>query len=92
MQMMASMSSKREDIISENTGDEEQMQVVMREINPFSCWVGGHLTHMRPPHAVLVYQHSSCISTPCRRTPYISKLNADSCDSDDSLVVPFASA
>lgn len=40
--MMASMSAKRQDIMSETTGESQQMGVKLRDIDPFNCWVGAH--------------------------------------------------
>lgn len=50
--MMASMSAKRQDIMSETTGQSQQMGVKLREIDPFNCWVGAHAAFELAKHLV----------------------------------------
>jgi len=38
-QMRQYINTKRADMFNENTGVEGQMQVVLREVDPFSLWV-----------------------------------------------------
>lgn len=39
MQMNATLSSKRKSLVSEGSGELEQMGVQFREIDPFNLWV-----------------------------------------------------
>lgn len=41
-QMRESMSSKRDEIVSERFGEQTPMRVKFREVDPFSLWVGTH--------------------------------------------------
>lgn len=39
LQMNNSMAAKREEIVEQTSGEEGQMQVQFREVNPFDLWV-----------------------------------------------------
>ena len=50
--MNASLSSKRKSIVSENSGELEQMGVQFREIDPFNLWVSATETGKMPSFTV----------------------------------------
>ena len=52
--MNASMSSKRKSIVSENSGELEQMGVQFREVDPFNLWVSATDTVNMPTSSSVV--------------------------------------
>lgn len=46
VQMSASLAGKRKSIVSEATGELEQMGVQFREVDPFNLWVSSKLAEL----------------------------------------------
>ena len=52
--MNASLSSKRKSIVSENSGELEQMGVQFREVDPFNLWVSAIKTVKMPTLSAVI--------------------------------------
>ena len=60
--MNNSMAAKQKEIVDQTSGEEMQMQVEFREVDPFNLWVSQHCKHLHfvtVPYSVCVAQHAT---------------------------------